>query len=278
MKRVRMRDGRSLSVLEQGKGAPALLVHGFTGSHAAWRPEVIEGLAEHLRVLAVDLIGHGVSDRPHDPTRYALPTVVDDLCDVLDAYDVPRAVWIGYSMGARIALGAGVLQPERVKSLVLESASPGLESEAERAQRRTADAALAAQLELGGIERFVGAWMRQPLFATQTRLPARLRVSQRDGRMRNDPHALAACLRGLGTGAQPSFWEELSTIECPALLIAGSLDEKFRMLAGRMAAALPNPRIAIVEGAGHAVNLEHPKAYLEAVRAFLNPQPEERTR
>lgn len=279
MRRVRMRDGRSLAVLEQGSGATALLVHGFTGSHAAWRSEVIDGLAEHRRVLAVDLIGHGASDRPHEPARYALGAVVDDLCDVLDAFGVPSATWIGYSMGGRIALGAGVLQPERVASLVLEGSSPGLETEAERTQRRAADGTLAAQLELGGLETFVDAWMGQPLFASQSRLPARLRAAQREARLRNDPRALAACLRGLGTGVQPSFWESLPTLDRPALLIAGALDEKFRMLAGRMAAALPHPRLAIVEGAGHAVSLESPKAYLEAVRAFLNanPQTEERT-
>lgn len=276
MKRVKLRDGRWLAVLEKGTGPPALLVHGFTGSHAAWRPEVVDGLAERLHVLAVDLLGHGGSDRPHDPGRYALAGVVDDLCEVLDAYDVPRAAWIGYSMGGRIALGAGVLQPERVESLVLEGTSPGLASEAERTQRRTADAALAAQLELGGIEAFVDAWMRQPLFATQSRLPARLRAAQREGRMRNDPRALAACLRGLGTGAQPSFWEQLSALASPALLIAGALDEKFRTLAAHMASLLPHARLAVIEDAGHAVNLEHPKAYVEAVRAFLNPQPEER--
>ena len=98
MRRIRLRDGRSLAIFEKGTGTPALLVHGFTGSHAAWRPEVIDGLAEGVRLLAVDLIGHGASDRPHDPARYALSAVVDDLCDVLDALDVPRAIWIGYSM------------------------------------------------------------------------------------------------------------------------------------------------------------------------------------
>jgi 2-succinyl-6-hydroxy-2,4-cyclohexadiene-1-carboxylate synthase len=180
-------------------------------------------------------------------------------------------------MGGRIALAAAVLCPERVESLVLEGTSPGLESEAERAQRRTADGALAAQLELGDLASFVDAWMRQPLFATQSRLPARLRATQREGRMRNDPRALAACLRGLGTGVQPSFWANLPELEQPVLLLAGALDEKFRTLAARMATALPNPRVAIIEDAGHAVNLEHPKAYLEAVRAFLNPQTEERT-
>jgi 2-succinyl-6-hydroxy-2,4-cyclohexadiene-1-carboxylate synthase len=274
VKRVRLRDGRSLAVHPQGSGAPALLVHGFTGSQAAWRPEVIDGLAEHRRVLAVDLIGHGASDRPHEPERYALSSVVDDLCQVLDAFEVPSAPWIGYSMGGRIALGAAVLRPERVESLVLEGTSPGLESEPERAQRRTADAALAAQLELGDLEAFVDGWMRQPLFATQSRLPARLRAAQREGRLRNDARALAACLRGLGTGTQPSFWENLPELEQPTLLLAGALDEKFRAVGARMAAALPHPRLAVIDGAGHAVNLEQPKAYVEAVRAFLNPQTE----
>jgi 2-succinyl-6-hydroxy-2,4-cyclohexadiene-1-carboxylate synthase len=270
MRRVVLRDGSALAVAEIGRGEPLLLVHGFTGSHRAWRAELLDGLAMQHRVLAVDLIGHGASDRPHAPERYALAEVVEDLCELLDACDAVDATWIGYSMGGRIALGAAALRPARVRALVLEGTSPGLESELERATRRTADDALASELERGELEPFVDAWMRQPLFATQARLPHEILAAQREGRLRNDPRALAACLRGLGTGTQPSFWKELHSLDVPALLVVGALDEKFRGIAARMLEVLSHARVAVVEDAGHAVNLEAPTAYLEAVRGFLS--------
>ena len=62
--------------------------------------------------------------------------------------------WIGYSMGGRVALAAAIERPERVGSLVLESVSPGLKSEVERAARRSLDAALAERIVQGGIKEF----------------------------------------------------------------------------------------------------------------------------
>jgi 2-succinyl-6-hydroxy-2,4-cyclohexadiene-1-carboxylate synthase len=263
--RVRLRDGLELALHEQGQGPALLLVHGFTGSQRAWGDAVIGALAAHGRVLAVDLLGHGASDRPHRAQRYDVREVVADLCDALAARGAADALWIGYSQGARVALAAAVLAPARVAGLVLEGGSPGLEQAAERSARRAADAALAERLEREGIEPFVAHWMDLAIFATQRRLPARTRDAERSRRLANDPLALAACLRGLGTGAQPSFWSSLAVIRAPALLVAGEHDAKYRELAVAMAARLPRAQVAVIAGAGHAAHLEEPERYLEAV-------------
>ncbi|HEX9710415.1 MAG TPA: 2-succinyl-6-hydroxy-2,4-cyclohexadiene-1-carboxylate synthase [Candidatus Thermoplasmatota archaeon] len=267
--RVRVRDGLTLRVHERGAGPPVLLLHGFTGSVEAWGKRVLDGLAGTWRVLAVDLPGHGLSDAPRTPERCRLEEVVEDLCHVLGELGAPRARWIGYSMGGRVALGAAVLRPERVERLVLEGASPGLADEAERRERRGADEALARRLESDGIGAFVDHWASLPLFATRSRLPPSVRAAERERRLLNRPEALAACLRGLGTGVQPSLWERLPEVAAPTLLLTGDDDDKFTRLAERMAAGLPEAVHVGVPGAGHTVHLEAPEAWLEAVTGFL---------
>jgi 2-succinyl-6-hydroxy-2,4-cyclohexadiene-1-carboxylate synthase len=270
---VTMRDGLRLHVRVQGEGEPLLMLHGFTGSVEAWGEETLSGLAQAYQVVAVDLLGHGGSDFSTDPERYRIEEILRDLRQVLDALGIEKARWLGYSMGGRVALAGAVLRPSRVSGLILESASPGLPGENERRARRRADEALAEGILRGGMEAFVDHWMGLPLFATQGKLPPKVREANRERRLRNEPEALAACLRGLGTGAQPSFWEDLPGIRVPTLLLAGEEDQKFSELARRMATSIPGSELRLIPRAGHSIHLENPFAWLAAVRTF---QPQSR--
>jgi 2-succinyl-6-hydroxy-2,4-cyclohexadiene-1-carboxylate synthase len=177
---------------------------------------------------------------------------------------------VGYSMGGRMALAYAVGNPDQVRRLVLESASPGLETEEARAARRAADEDLARFLETEGVEAFVERWETLELFESQRSLPAPVRASHRARRLLNHPRSLAACLRGLGTGALPSYWGSLAGLRVPVLVLVGALDRKFAALGARMADALPDARVVEVAGAGHAVHLERPDAWLGAVTGFLS--------
>jgi 2-succinyl-6-hydroxy-2,4-cyclohexadiene-1-carboxylate synthase len=267
---VRLRDGLRLHVRAQGSGDALLLVHGFTGSGDAWGQPLIDALAESSRVLLVDLIGHGASDRPLDPARYALPRQVDDLCEVLDAYGATRALWLGYSMGGRIALAAAVERPERVAGLVLESASPGLARTEERAARRASDEARADALERDGIEAFVDTWLQQPLFSSQARLEPTVQERERRRRRRADPAALAASLRGAGTGAQRSYWPDLPHLAVPLSLVTGSEDTKFTAIAQQMLELAPRSRHRVIPEAGHATHLEQPARFVAEIHPLIN--------
>jgi 2-succinyl-6-hydroxy-2,4-cyclohexadiene-1-carboxylate synthase len=263
---VTMRDGLRLHAEVRGAGRPLLLVHGFTGSIEAWSEEMLSGLAQAFQVVAVDLVGHGQSDAASDPDRYRLDEILADLGQVLDAVGLEEALWFGYSMGGRIALGGAVRTPSRISGLILESASPGLEGENERRARRRADEALAEGILRGGMEAFVDHWMGLPLFATQGKLPPKIREANRERRLKNRPECMAACLRGIGTGAQPSFWDSLSEIKVPTLLLAGEEDEKFTAIALKMSEAIPGSTLQVMPKAGHAIHLENPFAMLAAVR------------
>ena len=279
---IPLRDGLRLHVREEGgpredgSGEPLLLLHGFTGSREAWVADSVATLTSDRPVVLVDLLGHGRSDTPTSPGRYTLSEILHDLAEVLDALEIGRADWLGYSMGGRLALAAAVLMPERVSRLVLESASPGLRSETEREDRRRTDGKLADRLERDGIDSFVKLWMALPLFRTQRRLNPDLLEAESARRRTNDPHALAACLRGFGAGLQPSFWSELPEIDAPTLVIIGEEDPKFADIGREMASLFPDGEISPIPDAGHAVHLERPQEWASVVRSFLGRNDLER--
>lgn len=252
----------------EGEGAPLLLLHGFTGSAAAWEP-FRKPWARFTRI-AVDLLGHGGSPAPPDPGRYRIERSVADVLAVLDRVGIARTAVLGYSMGGRVALRLALAAPERVAALVLESASPGIEDARERARRARSDHELAARLERDGLEAFVDYWEGLPLFASQRRLPASERRALRRQRLRNDPRGLANSLRGLGAGEEEPVLERLPELEMPVLLVAGALDAKYCNLARRMRDALPGARIEIVPAAGHAVHLERPRLFARLVADWLD--------
>jgi 2-succinyl-6-hydroxy-2,4-cyclohexadiene-1-carboxylate synthase len=231
-------------------GEPIVLLHGFSGTHRTWDPVVALLDGERYSPLALDLRGHGAA-RDRRPVGFA-----ECVADVLDAAPA-RFALCGYSMGGRIALHVALAAPERVTRLVLVGATAGLDDPAERAARRARDDALAARVERGTIEEFAAAWRAQPLFAGD---PERVAGAAHADYLRNDPAALAAALRGLGTGVMEPLWDRLGELDMPVTAAAGERDAKFRALAERLAAGLPDGRAAVVPGAGHAAHLEAPAA------------------
>ena len=153
---------------------------------------------------------------------------------------------------------------------MLESASPGLADPWARGQRRASDARLAHRIEQEGVAAFVDYWENIPLFASQQALPAETRAQLRSQRLQNRAHGLANSLRGMGTGQQPSLWEDLAAIRQPTLLLAGASDAKYVGIAHQMHARLSHARLHIVPEAGHAIHLEAPRAFEMQVLMFVH--------
>lgn len=231
-----------------------MLLHGFSGTRRAW-DGVAAALGERYRPLALDLPGHGeaAGARPID-----FAACVDHVL----ARAPDRFALAGYSMGGRIALYIALAAPERLVRLGLVSTMAGIESAAERAERRAADEQLATEIERDGIAAFAERWEAQPLFASQ---PPEVTAVAREDRLRGDAAGLAAALRGIGAGSMDPLWDRLPELGMPADVVVGARDPTYRALGERLAAALPAGRLVVVPGAGHAVHVEAPARVARAL-------------
>lgn len=259
--------GVSYYVEVVGEGEPLLLLHGFTGSVKTWYPFVSEW--NDRKLVMVDIIGHGKTDCPDNIERYAMESVAADLYELLQQLGIAQVHVLGYSMGGRLALTFAIRYPQCVKTLILESSSPGLKTEEERHARRKSDEALAAMIEQHGVAAFVEKWEQLPLFATQKQLPLEQQESIRRERLSHCAKGLANSLRGMGTGAQPSWWEHLKSLSVPTLLLCGEWDGKFCQLALEMNEQLPNAKRLKISRAGHAIHVEQPKIFAKIVNEFI---------
>ncbi len=235
------------------------------GSSVDWQP-IVDALGNDAYCLTVDLPGHGRSlGRPAH--LYTMEGVTQALADVLDDAGIDCCTLVGYSMGGRVALSFSTLYPDRVRRLVLESASPGLPDPAARSERRSLDGERAKEIEKDLVG-FLEKWYRQPLFASLERHGLIEEMVTKRGQ--NDPAELARALRGLSPGRQESLWDRLTDLPMPTLLLAGVLDEKYDRITERVARQIEHAHRVLVPEAGHNVHAERPQAFLAHLVRFLN--------
>jgi len=234
-----------------------VLLHGFSATHRAWDGVIAALGSERYRPLALDLPGHGEAADAERPITFA-----GCVADVL-ARSPERFALCGYSLGGRVALHVALAAPERVSRLVLVSCSAGISDDAERAQRRQADKALADELERIPFEEFIERWRTQPLFASE---PPGAGALAREDQRRNRPDALAAVLRGIGAGQMPPLWDRLGELTMPVTVVVGERDAKFRALGARMVELLAHAELIVLAG-GHGLALENPRGVAGALAA-----------
>jgi 2-succinyl-6-hydroxy-2,4-cyclohexadiene-1-carboxylate synthase len=261
--------GQHYEVNVIGNGEPLLLIHGFAGSQGQWIP-FVERWSSSYQLILIDMLGHGGSATPLQVERYVTEQVTADLVQLLDELGIASVHMLGYSMGGRIALSFAMQEQSRVRSLILESSSPGLASEQERIDRRASDQHLAERIQQQGIHWFAEFWGSLPLFATLQRLPESELTRLHAARLANSPLGLSQSLRGIGTGQQPSWWEQLGELTIPVLLIAGELDLKYCGIAQLMHQKLQHCELELVAEAGHNVHMEQPHLFDTIVMRFLD--------
>lgn len=248
---------------DRGQGAVVVLLHGFPLDRSMWSAQ-LEALSTRYRVIAPDLRGHGRAAA--DPGVYSMDLMADDLIETLDDLGVRDVVLGGLSMGGYVALSAILRYPDRFRALILMDSRAGVdEPEAARARR-----IVAAKVEAEGDVTPVVDGMIPKLFApsTYTENPA-LVAATRALMMRAAPGTVASALRGMSE--RPDRTEDLPGIAFPALVIVGAHDAITPPAeAQAMAAALPDDRLEIIQGAGHLAPMERPAEVNRAILAFLD--------
>jgi 2-succinyl-6-hydroxy-2,4-cyclohexadiene-1-carboxylate synthase len=248
---------------------PAVVfLHGFLGAGCDWK-FVGDALAEDYFCIFPDLPGHGQNGQALPTRSLTLRMLAAELARTLASLRLADAHLVGYSMGGRVGLTFAVYYPGQARSLILESASPGLEGRQARRQRRQLDDARAAAIREDGLARFVDDWYEMALFASLKARPG-LVEQLKNERKQNNPQAMARIVAELSPGRQPALWRRLGLIRSPALLLAGELDPQYTAMVQKMATAMPGARLQIMAGVGHNLHLENPVAYTRTIKTFLD--------
>jgi pimeloyl-ACP methyl ester carboxylesterase len=259
--------GRAVYVEQAGAGEALLLIHGFGGSAYSWR-RVIPALAEHRRVVAVDLSGFGWTERVADPEAYTLGAQERLLLGVLDALGIERADVAGHSYGGGIALWLAARHPERVRSLVLVDST--LPSYAVERRSGAARSRLAISLFLRGVALrpgFVRSALERSFFddalVTDELVGAYLARLRVEG--------VVDAYRGLTLPVEEAGAEvDLTAIGQPVLVVWGADDALLPLRWGEEAAGrMPNAQLVVFDSCGHVPMEEQPEAFLAAVVPFL---------
>ncbi len=208
------------------------LIPGFSQSARAW-DVVIASLPDAVPARPLDI-----------PVRESFAETADALGTA------GPGIWVGYSMGGRLALQIALASPDIVSALVLISTNPGIEDPSERRARRRADGELADYVEIAGVDAFFDRWLAQPMFV-------HLEKARSNRLDRSD--AIARQLRTLGQGACDPLWDRLGELSMPVAVVAGDRDEKYSAIAQRAATAIgSNASLHILPAAGHALLEEMP--------------------
>jgi pimeloyl-ACP methyl ester carboxylesterase len=117
--------GQRIAFESAGDGPVVLLQHGLLSRRRSWQDNGFVGaLAREFRVVTVDSLGHGDSDKPADPAAYRREARADDIAAVLDALGAERAHLVGYSMGGWMATAFAARHPARLRSLTVGGWDP----------------------------------------------------------------------------------------------------------------------------------------------------------
>lgn len=244
------RDGVRLGYEATGSGPTVLLSHGFAATSGMWRQQVAALTGAGYRAVVWDQRGHGCSDAPDDPAAYSEEMAVADMAAVLDACGAGRVALVGLSLGGYLSLAFHLAHPARVAALVLCDTGPGYKRDDARANWNR----LADRTARGYEERGLAAVGASP--------------EVREARHRSAT-GLALAARGVLTQRDARVISSLPTVDAPTLVIVGADDAPFLAGSEYMAARIPGARLAVLDGAGHASNIDQPEAFNRELLAFL---------
>jgi pimeloyl-ACP methyl ester carboxylesterase len=249
--------GRKICYYDVGSGPPLVLVHGVGGDADQWA-FCLDALAATNRVVALDLLGFGRSDKP--PIAYRIAGFVEVLDRFLTAAGVGRASLVGHSLGGWIVAAFALRFPERVDRLVLNDAV-GIDAGAVPLQ---VDLAIStrANLRAGFEEMFFD---KSGVTDGLVDLAYALHLERGDG------PTIRSVLETLNDSAE-KLDAKLEALRAPVLLLWGEQDAIAPLaIAHAYRRMIANARLELITNCGHMPPLERPAEFVRAVRAFVQP-------
>ncbi|MET0706510.1 MAG: alpha/beta fold hydrolase [Tardiphaga sp.] len=245
------RNGVKIHYEVHGVGLPLLLTHGYSSTSGMWQGQ-IEALSKRHRLILWDMRGHGQSDYPDAPAAYSEALTVADMEALLDAVGAKTAIVGGLSLGGYMSLAFYRAHPERVRALLIIDTGPGFKKDDAREvwNKRAHDTG----------DRFE----REGLDVLKSASRERSSVTHRNA------SGLARAARGMLTQRDARVIESLPGIKVPALVVVGADDTPFLAASDYMAAKIPGAQKVVIPAAGHAVNIDQPQAFIDAVLPFLH--------
>ena len=245
------RDGVQIYYEVHGEGPEVILLsHGYSSTSGMWKGQV-EPLSKTHKLVTWDMRGHGQSDYPDDQGAYSEAATVADMAALLDAVGAKTAIIGGLSLGGYMSLAFNRVHPDRVAALLIFDTGPGYRNDEAREGWNKTSLARAERFERDGL-------------ATLGNASAEVRIVTH-----RSADGLAKAARGMLTQKTPDVINSLPTIAVPALVVVGANDTPFLAASDYMAAKIPGARKVVIEGAGHAANIDQPAAFNAAVVEFL---------
>jgi pimeloyl-ACP methyl ester carboxylesterase len=233
-----------------GEGPVILLSHGYSATSEMWRGQ-IPALSRRHKLIVWDMRGHGQTDYPEDPSEYSEEKTVADMAALLDAVGTDSAIVGGLSLGGYMSLAFHLAHPERVRALLVIDTGPGFKGDEARERWNKHAVEIANRFEAEGLS-YVRSLSKEMAMSSHRSADGLIRAG-----------------RGMLTQRNAQVIASLPNIKVPALVIVGANDAPFLNAADYMTAKIPNATKLVIPDAGHAVNLDQPEIFNQAVLRFL---------
>jgi len=263
-------DGVKLAYVEVGQGFPMVFVHEFAGDMRSWEPQ-LRFFARRYRCIAFNARGYPPSDIPTDPAAYSQARATDDIAAVLLGLGIARAHIVGLSMGGFATLHFGLRYAPMAASLVAAGVGYGASRGKERENFRAEVEATVAAIRAQGMARHASAYSRGP---------TRLSFEAKDPRGFAEFQAMLAEHSTDGSaltmqGVQrirPNLYDladRFRQMRVPTLIVCGDEDEPTLDPGLYLKRTIPTAALVMFPRTGHAINLEEPALFNQAVLDFV---------
>ena len=249
------RNGVKIHYEVHGQQGPVLLLtHGYSATCEMWKGQ-IDAFSKHHRLVLWDMRGHGQSDYPPDDAAYSEALTVGDMAALLDEVGAKRGIIGGLSLGGYMSLAFYRTHPERTSALLIIDTGPGFKKDDAREAWNQNARSRADTLEKDGLATLKSG------------------SAERAYAVHRDALGLAKAARGMLAQRNANVINNLPNIKVPSVVLVGSKDTPFIAASDYMATKIPGAQKVVIQDAGHASNIDQPKAFNEAIVSFVEKLP-----